>query len=401
MCSAISLTSPEINFANAVYLPIYMSKSAEFNQQLDVETMDVSMALGARLIDAFYKHDVLKPISHLVALHHIITTVLAKNGNTNNTTVVPLVVHFDEHEAFIKGMDKARKRNEGKSYFEQMLHMLGSAATSASFPLSDFRKKGRYFIVAITTGTPLPDASLDRIGCYGVEKVPLRVLDGENAERLAMMLLTLANPEMSDDRKRGQVLNDVLFRIALADTAGLPGLISLLCQTKPDTHAEYVEDLHHRVSRDLATLEWSHHLDSLTTIAIAKPPLSETSVIEGEYTLRNALDSGTVLFDEIDGEIGFAPVMHAYYNAIKGVFNPRLLKPITRVMEKWIWQNFGKTHLLYLAATLISLKQEESRFGKVTLGTFLRHVQPVDNVHLGYRLLPSERGIYVYSAQPR
>jgi hypothetical protein len=110
----------------------------------------------------FTSETVLKEIRHDVALHHIITTILA-DGDTNSNTVVPLVIHFDEHGKFIKAMDKEGKEPVGKDYFEQMLCMIGSAATSQALPLSALRSKGLYFIVGITTGTSFKDANFQHV----------------------------------------------------------------------------------------------------------------------------------------------------------------------------------------------------------------------------------------------
>jgi hypothetical protein len=384
MCSKISLASPEINFVNAVYLTIDFLNDARFNPQFDVKDMDVSLALGSRLMNAFYNETVLKEIRHDVALHHIITTILA-DGVTNSNTVVPLVIHFDEHGKFIKAMDKERKEPVGKDYFEQMLCMIGSAATSQALPLSALRSKGLYFIVGITTGTSFKDANFSTLSGYGVQKIPLPVLDGPNTKRLAMSMLRLRWPKWSDEQL-DEILSDSLFRIALADTAGLPGLIRFLCDT--NVAGSYVEYLHFRVIGYAATQDWSHRWGSLTSIALARPRLVEASIIEDTYTLRDALDSGTVLYDEIEHEIRLVPVLLASYNAEYPTFDSLVLKVISRASH-WTWQDFEKSHALYLSATMMALKKEEGRFNDLKLKNFLRHVRPQDNVHLDYGLVLS------------
>ena len=60
MCSTKALASPEINFAKTVYLKVDFLNGARFDPRFDVELMDPSVALGARLMNAFYMHDVLK-----------------------------------------------------------------------------------------------------------------------------------------------------------------------------------------------------------------------------------------------------------------------------------------------------------------------------------------------------
>ena len=277
----------------------------------------------------------------------------------------------------------------GKTYFEQLLCMIGSAATSEELPLSDLRTKGRYFIVAITTGTSFKNANFSDLNRYAVQKIPLPALDGPDTKRLAVQLLKLRRPKWSDEQLE-KILSDSLFHIALADTAGLPGLIHFLCETSFD--GSYVEYLKFRVMGYIAAPNWSHHWSALTTIALARPRLEETSVIEGTYTLRDALDSGTVLYDEIEHEIRLVPVLLASYNAMQPTFNSLVVKNISRevLVGCWTWQDFAKSHALYLSAIMLALQKEERRFNShLTLRTFLRHVQPQDNVHLEQRLILS------------
>jgi hypothetical protein len=125
-----------------------------------------------------------------------------------------------------------------------------------------------------------------------------------------MSMLRLRWPKWSDEQL-DEILSDSLFRIALADTAGLPGLIRFLCDT--NVAGSYVEYLHFRVIGYAATQDWSHRWGSLTSIALARPRLVEASIIEDTYTLRDALDSGTVLYDEIEHEIRLVSVLLACY----------------------------------------------------------------------------------------
>jgi tRNA G26 N,N-dimethylase Trm1 len=79
---------------------------------------------------AFYQHDPLKAIEHDQALNHIIETVLSEAG-TNDSMVVPVAIHFDEHGAFVNAANDCKQgNNNGKKFFEDMLICLGSAATS-------------------------------------------------------------------------------------------------------------------------------------------------------------------------------------------------------------------------------------------------------------------------------
>ena len=289
-------------------------------------------------------------------------------------------------------MDSHRNKTIGKHIFEEFLCEIGSAATSRGF-LSDFRAKGRYFLVPITTGTSFKAACFSAASMYGVRKLTLPALDCSDTEKLAIEFLKLRHPKLSDIGLR-KIVSDSLFRVSLADTAGLPGLIRFLCDAA--LHSSYVEYLMERVTSYISLQVLADHWGSLTTIALARPRMWESRVIESTYTVHDAVDSGTVFYDQITHEIRLAPVLLACYNDNHGLFSPLVLKHISRA-EEWTWQDFGKSHALYLSATMMALKREEQRFEKITLGTFekitlgtlLRHVKPQDNAHLKYRLILS------------
>jgi hypothetical protein len=68
-CTTISVTFKNINFAQTVYLKVDLLKNARFNQEFDVKGLDESVALGSRLMNAFYQHDLLREVRHDDALH--------------------------------------------------------------------------------------------------------------------------------------------------------------------------------------------------------------------------------------------------------------------------------------------------------------------------------------------
>jgi hypothetical protein len=315
---------------------------------------------------------------------HIISTVLA-DGDTDSNTVVPLVIHFDGHGEFSQRNGRSQEMKQlAKHILSKFCPWSGQRRRLKIRPLSDFRIEGRYFIVAITTGTSFMDATFSTLSHYSVAKVPLPVLDERNAEKLAIGFLKLRRPKWSDEELE-EIQSDTLFRIAMADTAGLPYLISLLCETK--LGASYVEYLTRQVNRHVAAQASSHRWATLATIALARPRMIDSSVIEETFTLRSALDTGIVLYDETEREIRLAPVLFASYNADHhDLFHSLIIKPISCAAE-WTWQDFEKLHTLYLAATLMALKKAAPRFRNIELGNFLRHVKPQRNAHLEYRLI--------------
>jgi len=81
-----------------------------------------------------------------------------------------------------------------------------------------------------------------------------------------------------------------------------------------------------------------------------------------------------------------APVVFRTFLNGDGFFNPILLKVVIEA-HHWTRQDWEMTHLLYLAATMMALQKEQSRFHEMTLGTLLRHVHPGNNIYLGHRLI--------------
>jgi len=107
MCSDLSTkgdhNGTRFSFAKPVYLFVDFLNGAQYNTIFDVDNLDASVALGTRLMYAFYQQDSFKAIKHDQALKHIIATVLSEAG-ASESMVVPIVIHFDEHGNFIHAM---------------------------------------------------------------------------------------------------------------------------------------------------------------------------------------------------------------------------------------------------------------------------------------------------------
>ena len=121
---------------------------------------------------AFYQHDTLMARPHGQALKHIIEMVLSEPGS-NDSMIVPIVIHFDEHSKFIRERNKLKDMFEdGKSFVENMLRCIGSAATSRDGAVSDLKCDGRFFLVPIiTTGTSHQDANILHVNPYGITQI--------------------------------------------------------------------------------------------------------------------------------------------------------------------------------------------------------------------------------------
>ena len=415
-CEA-ELTRKNVNTAKPVYLRIDFLNGARFNRQFDSPSRSISEALGARLISAFYEKIALQNgVTHDVALQHIVTHI--RNTHPDRNLIVPIVIHFDEHGAFIDDMNKvvSNRGQPGKDYFLGMLQLIGSAATTNEGYLSAYHKMGAYFLVPITTGTSHSAANFDRASRYKIWPVPLPVLTFDESLLLAESCLEVTGLEPDEICT---TLNDAMFRIALGDTGGLPGLVFFL-STRKLRDLSYVEHLHNRTKSYIAG-NWNHRWAAITSVCLARPRVTNTTVLMTEYkhptlasvlygtrddflkvhpslnpdmaaiayTVQDALDGGTV-FWQADGEIGLAPALLSKFNGGEGMFNPILTRQISSSQE-WTWQYFESAHLLYLAAIMAALVKERRRFSNITLGTLLRSSSPRESSILSEALqLPAK-----------
>ena len=79
LCEQIESQEKGDRFSNPVYLRIDFLNGARFDSQFDSLTRPPSVALGARLICAFYEESVLHQVDHQVALHNIVRHVQGDN----------------------------------------------------------------------------------------------------------------------------------------------------------------------------------------------------------------------------------------------------------------------------------------------------------------------------------
>lgn len=402
-----------------VYLKIDFLNGAKYNPQFDVSDLSYSEALGARLISAFYEGVGLKKVAHNIALQHIISQVRADKPDL----IVPIVIHMDEHGEFISNRNKKQNDKSGKEYFLEMLKLLGSAATSSEGQLSSLHKAGHYFLVPITTGTSHSSANISQISTYCVASVKLPVLTF--AQRTVLARSCFEARGCLETQQIEAVLEEFLFRIALGDTGGLPGLVYFLCSYDFNARGiSFVQYLHTR-TQEYVNGSWDQRWESISSVFLARPKVTNQTVLMTEYTVpgsptryatiddlqkarpmyacstyrvddytvQDALDGGTIfLRPSLEGglesdhkEIGLAPALLAKFNGGNGLFNSILTQAISN-SQNWTWQQFEIAHLCYLAATMAALTQQRERFQKVSLGTFLRNARPTDSALLSDRM---------------
>lgn len=171
------------------------------------------------------------------------------------------------------------------------------------------------------------------------------------------------------------------FKVGLADTGGLLGLVDMVCSSGVIDDGRYSGTLQKKVSQYTAKNNgWSGRWPKLVTLALSRRKVGEETIIDGEYTVAMARDSGTILFQ--DGEIGVAPAMFRAFNDERQYVKDVLLKIIAK-HQKWTWKDFEAAHALYLVAVMSALIAEKDRFeANVTLSHLLPHAKPDDCPHL-------------------
>ncbi|KAL3926898.1 MAG: hypothetical protein SGBAC_013293 [Bacillariaceae sp.] len=355
-----------------VYLKIDFLNSAKYNPQFDVPDLSYSEALGARLMSAFYQGVGLKKVRADIP-----------------DLIVPIVIHMDEHGEFISNRNKKQDDKSGKEYFLEMLKLVGSAATSSEGLLSSLHKAGHYFLVPITTGTSHSSANISEICTYSVASVKLPVLTFEQRKVLARLCFEARGS--LETHQIEAVLEQFLFRIALGDTGGLPGLVYFLC-----SYDFSGRDMSPEVTNQTVLMTEYVVPGSLTRYATIDDlqnasPCSNYRV--KDYTVQDALDGGTIfLRPSLEGglesdhkEIGLASALLAKFNGGNGLFNSILTQAIS-CSQNWTWQQFEIAHLCYLAATMAASIKQQERFQIISLGTFLRNARPTDSALLSDRM---------------
>jgi hypothetical protein len=201
--------------------------------------------------------------------------------------------------------------SRGRDLFIDMLSAIGSAATSPALPLLQMQSAGRFFIIPITTGTSQQDANFSTVNTYRICPVPVPALSFDDTKQLAKEFFRLKDVAPNDI---DSVLNLPAFQVGLADTAGLPGLVEMVCSQGEIVAGSYSQNLQAAVIAYTSNADtiWTSRWPKLATLILARPVVYEETLIDVDYTVANARDSGTILFQ--DNEIGVSSALYRRYN---------------------------------------------------------------------------------------
>jgi hypothetical protein len=193
LCSKLSTHGDKrgtrLEFTKPVYLLIDFMQTSKVNPDFDGKHQGASVTLGARLMCAFYKCDTLKVITHDQALKHIIDSILRGIGD-NDSLIVPIVIHFNEHGKFVRRLNEFRKQ---EARWKMVLRRNVTLHWRISY-VDRWRGFGTQiqralFLVPITTGTSQKHTSFSQLGTYGIKTVPLPPLSLADSRLLASAFL--------------------------------------------------------------------------------------------------------------------------------------------------------------------------------------------------------------------
>ena len=178
--------------------------------------------------------------------------------------------------------------------------------------------------------------------------LPLPVLTVDESLLLARSCLEVKGLEPEEIRT---TLNDAIFRIALGDTGGLPGLVFFLSTGKPP-HLSYVEHLHNQTNTYI-TGNWNHRWKAITSVCFARPHVTNTTVLMTEYkhpTSTSAFyrtrDDFLAIYPSLNPDM--AAIAYTVRDALdggtdnggEGMFNP------IPSLEKYRWHKNGHGSIL-------------------------------------------------------
>lgn len=412
-----------------IYLPVNLGNGKGFKDLFD-PFITPSEALGARMVDGyFHTTSPLKAIDAGTVLYHLA-------GEDSET---PIVVHIDEHSQYVHAFAKhfieyhnwsnetedektTIALEKGRKKFVSMLDELVGLTSSID-------------ICVVVSGTSFGDVPYDHESKYNLTPLKLPLLNPDDCldlvsdvivaemEQRKKKFKSLSLPQKSD------ILKSSLFKVALADTGGLPGFVVMLGRLaagKTVAHAEsYVQQLQTTVNRYL-NKSVPERINIAILVSLARPPLKRTSKLlvkridEGRdsatagkagskkkdisWTVQDASDSGTVNvidvgdggMDNQDVEIRLPSAVVATYTAHEESDLPLDISTLCCNVTKsdpWTWQRFEKAHMYYLAAVLHAIAKTKNEFWKdrsPTLSNALVSASPSDNMFLGKRLQVSE-----------
>lgn len=280
-------------FNSSFYLPVNLGNGLGFAASFDGHVTP-SEALGARIINGYIgNHTTLKAVAADKAID-----VIAGEGEEERRQ--PVVVHIDEHgqyarrwENYIKLQSKQQSRErddddldfieQGRQKLVDMVDTLVGIATNSD-------RRYRRTIIVVLSGTSYGDISPRHDSMYQLLRLKLPMLNPRMclelaSERIDSKLENLSSLNIQLPDKE-DIVDSTLFKVALADTGGLPGWVvelgSLACNSNVWKTGSYVSAIHDAVKRYLKAPNHDRVKISML-VGFARPPIAMSTELLQEY----------------------------------------------------------------------------------------------------------------------
>ena len=343
-----SISPHGLHIHEVVYIFVDFNNGSKWQRGDGDKTADV--LLGARLAYSF-KHQPgsLYPSGTVATvLDAVISLIIAQSSTPDSTdSVVPIVIHFDEHNNFIKEGD------EDGSVFRGMLNQLGSYMFGTQ--KSELSKRGA--IIPIITGTSFMDVDI-RSSRVCVNEIHLDSLSNDECKAMSKDWFTHhSNPEVT--RAMDTTLKDPCFNVALADCNGMPGLVAMLFSGGFRKDGDWGNELK-KIIRRYASVDISKEVkQNLANIIFASRPVTRRDKLSSRYTVHDLEKHGVIrlLPTTTDNKYMLTtafPLFQLWMSGDDSVFPADLLFSPTH-LRPWTWAEFELFHCHFLCARLNAL----------------------------------------------
>ena len=339
---------------SAIYVQVELGNGHGYRANFDGRNKDNhEERLGGRLVRAYFDTSELKPISSTKVLNKIFELNPTKNS---------VVVHFDEHGQYVHAASDD-KTNVGPEGSKKLLTDLFNV-------LSAYERDQQKVVYPVASGITFDDISVDHGSHYDTQRLPLASLNLVQSLTLAHDRLT---KKCNDDNKVEQIMGDTLFKVAIADSGGLPGAViwaaDRALQPMTISQGSYIQELVGR-AKGYAKFPEPQRWRQCILCSLTHPPLRLTSVLvprqaeddtSKDWTVTQASESGSVLVEAKEGdyqEIRVAPCFLAASSSTHELpLNTSILLANLTLADAWIWQRFEQAHVHYYAAVLHALSE--------------------------------------------
>jgi len=370
----------KIDFSNGLWCSPFVDGQLSIRRALAVR-------LGCIAANAKFSELDRAGASEIPDVADVIDVILdvALDGATDEKTVVPIVVHFDEYGEYHTWM-KENVETAPKAPFKEMVKELRAAVMTEPTKMPHtLRKKfeaGQYFVVPICTGTTFGDVSF-KLTEGKLSPVTLPLLTIQQTQAVARSLLSLnagTNQERADT-----IMKSNTFQIALGDCGGAPGFLSFLAKLDDtvitdEAYCQLMKTEALRITEKLGKKPdgW----DDIVSLMMSNLPVEPKDVMIRDHSLADLADRGYFHMVEpspatVNRQIRIVPALLCVRTWTRDACSVSGLLHDVSKNTPWTWQQYEIFNAHYTAAVLRALALWGPKLGRnVTIRDVLRGAVP-------------------------